>query len=239
MSPDQVVLKIAKHQNVQSKDLTAIIAIDGMRSAAICNQRAFLPISPLSPPKRQGMPVSVENNLIDILVSDMRVDWLNILSETQTLPSLKSKLPSICQKLFEGKNAKKITFNDIAKKLGRDEVWVAAVFYGQAKPDEDDLKKLSVILDIKESYLIDDLDKSYFPTRGGLINMPPSDPFLYRFYEILQVYGYPLKSIVNEKFGDGIMSAIDFTANVDKVKKEDQERVKITFEGKFLPYKKW
>ncbi|CAJ0650889.1 13159_t:CDS:2, partial [Entrophospora sp. SA101] len=79
-----------------------------------------------------------------------------------------------------------------------------------------DLKKLSVILDIKESYLIDDLDKSYFPTRGGLINMPPSDPFLYRFYEILQVYGYPLKSIVNEKFGDGIMSAIDFTANVDK-----------------------
>ncbi|CAJ0856320.1 3100_t:CDS:2 [Entrophospora sp. SA101] len=69
--------------------------------------------------------------------------------------------------------------------------------------------------------------------------MPPSDPFLYRFYEILQVYGYPLKSIVNEKFGDGIMSAIDFTANVDKVKKEDQERVKITFEGKFLPYKKW
>ncbi|CAJ0865074.1 1908_t:CDS:2 [Entrophospora sp. SA101] len=218
MSPDQVVLKIAK--NVQPKDLTAIIAIDGMRSAAICNQRAFLPISPLSPPKRQGMPVFVDNNLIDILVSDM--------------PSLKAKLPSICQKLFEGKNAKKITFNDIAEKLGRDEVWVAA-----AKPDEDDLKKLSVILDIKESYLIDDLDKSYFPTRGGLINMPPSDPFLYRFYEILQVYGYPLKSIVNEKFGDGIMSAIDFTANVDKVKKEDQERVKITFEGKFLPYKKW
>ncbi|CAJ0768217.1 23238_t:CDS:2 [Entrophospora sp. SA101] len=169
MSPDQVVLKIAK--NVQPKDLTAIIAIDGMRSAAICNQRAFLPISPLSPPKRQGMPVFVDNNLIDILVND--------------------------------------------------------------------LKKLSVILDIKESYLIDDLDKSYFPTRGGLINMPPSDPFLYRFYEILQVYGYPLKSIVNEKFGDGIMSAIDFTANVDKVKKEDQERVKITFEGKFLPYKKW
>ncbi|CAJ0893956.1 10585_t:CDS:2 [Entrophospora sp. SA101] len=163
MSPDQVVLKIAK--NVQPKDLTAIIAIDGMRSAAICNQRAFLPISPLSPPKRQGMPVFVDNNLIDILVSDM--------------PSLKAKLPSICQKLFEGKNAKKITFNDIAEKLGRDEVWVAAV------------------------------------------------------------YGYPLKSIVNEKFGDGIMSAIDFTANVDKVKKEDQERVKITFEGKFLPYKKW
>ncbi|CAJ0856331.1 3101_t:CDS:2 [Entrophospora sp. SA101] len=66
---DQVVLKIAK--NVQPKDLTAIIAIDGMRSAAICNQRAFLPISPLSPPKRQGMPVFVDNNLIDILVSDM------------------------------------------------------------------------------------------------------------------------------------------------------------------------
>ncbi|CAB4375264.1 unnamed protein product [Rhizophagus irregularis] len=109
-----------------------------------------------------------------------------------------------------------------------------------AKPDESDLKELSIVLDIRENYLINDFGtKTYFPDRGGLFQMPPTDPVIYRFYEILQVYGYPLKAVIHEKFGDGIMSAIDFTAKVDKIKKEDHEKVKITFEGKFLPYRKW
>jgi len=155
-------------------------------------------------------------------------------------PVLKSKLPSMCQALFEAKAAKHLTFADIGKKINKDEVWVAAVFYGQAKPDESDLKKLSVLLDIRENYLTNDLGtKTYFPDRGGLFQMPPTDPVIYRFYEILQVYGYPLKAVIHEKFGDGIMSAIDFTAKVDKIEKEDHEKVKITFEGKFLPYRKW
>ncbi|CAI2162791.1 3616_t:CDS:2 [Funneliformis geosporum] len=120
--------------------------------------------------------------------------------------ALKNKLPTLCQTLFEAKAAKRLTFADIGKKIDKDEVWVAAVFYGQAKPEESDLKKLSVVLDVKENYL---------------------------------VYGYPLKAIINEKFGDGIMSAIDFTAKVEKIEKDDHERVKITFDGKFLPFKKW
>ncbi|CAG8585857.1 6385_t:CDS:10 [Funneliformis mosseae] len=145
--------------------------------------------------------------------------------------TLKNKLPTLCQTLFEAKAAKRITFADIGKKIDKDEVWVAAVFYGQAKPEESDLKKLSVVLDIKENYLTTELGtKTYFPDRGGLFQMPPTDPVIYRFYEILQVYGYPLKAIINEKFGDGIMSAIDFTAKVDKIEKDDHERVKITFD---------
>ncbi|CAG8433177.1 9578_t:CDS:2 [Diversispora eburnea] len=150
-----------------------------------------------------------------------------------------SKLSFISTKLFEAKISKKLTFADIGNQLGRNEVWVAAVFYGQAKPEESDLKKLSELLDIPEKYLLTDFnDETYFPSRGRLFDLPPSDPLLYRFYEILQVYGYPLKSVINEKFGDGIMSAIDFTTNVEKTG-ENQERVKITFEGKFLPFKKW
>ncbi|CAG8529455.1 21535_t:CDS:10 [Rhizophagus irregularis] len=144
-------------------------------------------------------------------------------------PVLKSKLPLMCQTLFEAKAAKKLTFADIGKKINKDEVWVAAVFYGQAKPDESDLKELSIVLDIRENYLINDFGtKTYFPDRGGLFQMPPTDPVIYRFYEILQ-------AVIHEKFGDGIMSAIDFTAKVDKIKKEDHEKVKITFEG--APFK--
>jgi cyanate lyase len=67
----------------------------------------------------------------------------------------------------------------------------------------------------------------------------PTDPLLYRFYEILQVYGLPLKDVIQEKFGDGIMSAIDFTLTVDKEVAAAGDRVVVTMNGKFLPYKKW
>ena len=69
--------------------------------------------------------------------------------------------------------------------------------------------------------------------------MIPTDPLIYRFYEIMQVYGMPLKDVIQEKFGDGIMSAIDFTLDVDKVEDPKGDRVQITMCGKFLPYKKW
>ena len=78
-----------------------------------------------------------------------------------------------------------------------------------------------------------------FPTKGGLDPVIPTDPLIYRFYEIMQVYGMPLKDVIQEKFGDGIMSAIDFTLDVDKVEDPAGDRVKVTMCGKFLPYKKW
>ena len=67
----------------------------------------------------------------------------------------------------------------------------------------------------------------------------PVDPLLYRFYEIMQVYGLPLKDVIQDMFGDGIMSAIDFTIQVEKEPDPQGDRVKITLSGKFLPYKKW
>jgi cyanate lyase len=67
----------------------------------------------------------------------------------------------------------------------------------------------------------------------------PTDPLLYRFFEILQVYGLPLKDVIQEKFGDGIMSAIDFTLRVDRQDDPKGERVVVTMNGKFLPYRRW
>ncbi|MDJ0562472.1 MAG: cyanase, partial [Microcystis sp. M49629_WE12] len=77
-----------------------------------------------------------------------------------------------------------------------------------------------------------------YPVKG-LGPVVPTDPLIYRFYEIMQVYGMPLKSVIHEKFGDGIMSAIDFTLDVDKEEDPKGDRVKLTMSGKFLPYKKW
>ena len=78
-----------------------------------------------------------------------------------------------------------------------------------------------------------------FPVKGGLVPVVPTDPLIYRFYEIMQVYGMPLKDVIQEMFGDGIMSAIDFTMNVEKETDPKGDRVKITMSGKFLPYKTW
>ena len=76
------------------------------------------------------------------------------------------------------------------------------------------------------------------PTKG-LGPAVPTDPLVYRLYEIMQVYGMPLKAVIHEKFGDGIMSAIDFTLEVDKEPDPKGDRVRVTMSGKFLPYKKW
>ncbi len=77
-----------------------------------------------------------------------------------------------------------------------------------------------------------------FPVKGSDF-VVPIDPLIYRFYEIMQVYGMPMKEVIHEKFGDGIMSAIDFTLDIEKEEDPKGDRVKIVMSGKFLPYKKW
>ena len=77
-----------------------------------------------------------------------------------------------------------------------------------------------------------------FPTKAW-DEAIPQDPFIYRLYEVVGVYGETLKDVVQEKFGDGIMSAIDFTMEVDKIEDPKGDRVLLTMNGKFLPYKSW
>ena len=145
------------------------------------------------------------------------------------------ELPDIISHLLAAKQAKGLSFADLEKILNRDEVWIAAVLYRQAATSEDEAKLLVEALGLDPSYI--DLLMEY-PIKG-LGPIVPTDPFIYRFYEIIQVYGFPLKSVIQEKFGDGIMSAIDFTMDVDREVDPKGDRVKLTMSGKFLPYKKW
>ncbi|KAJ3490843.1 hypothetical protein NLI96_g1127 [Meripilus lineatus] len=151
-------------------------------------------------------------------------------------------LPPICAALFEAKARKGITFEAIGKAIGRDEVWVASAFYGQvciqifssylAKLEPEELLKLAGALDIDQGSLSAGLGNDWWPRRG-LGPMPPTDPVLYRLYEGVLVYGNAIK------FGDGIMSMIDCEVHVDKKPSDKGDRVVLTFDGKFLPYKKW
>jgi cyanate lyase len=141
----------------------------------------------------------------------------------------------ITQKLLTAKQDMGLSFADLEKILGRDEVWIAAVIYRQASASEEEAKLLIDALGLDEIY-VQEITK--YPLKG-LGPVVPTDPLIYRFYEIMQVYGMPLKEVIQEKFGDGIMSAIDFTLDVEKEEDPKGDRVKLVMSGKFLSYKKW
>ena len=145
-------------------------------------------------------------------------------------------IPPITEKLLAAKKAAGLSFADLEAKIGCDEVWIASVFYRQASASVEEATQIIEALGA-DSALIEALTDC--PVKGGLDPVIPTDPLIYRFYEIMQVYGMPIKAVVHEKFGDGIMSAIDFTIDVEKEADPKGDRVKVIMNGKFLPYKKW
>jgi cyanate lyase len=145
------------------------------------------------------------------------------------------KVSEVTDKLFAAKRQKALSFADLERIIGRDEMWIAALFYRQAKASQEEAEKITSALalarDVAEAL-------QEFPMKG-LGPVVPTDPLIYRFYEIMQVYGMALKAVIHEKFGDGIMSAIDFTLEVEKDEDPKGDRVRVVMSGKFLPYKKW
>jgi cyanate lyase len=144
-------------------------------------------------------------------------------------------VPEVTETLLAAKKQKGVSFADLESVVGRDEVWIAALFYRQASASQEEATKLVSALGLGPE-VADALTEC--PAKG-LGPVVPTDPLVYRFYEIMQVYGMPLKAVIHEKFGDGIMSAIDFTMDVDREEDPKGDRVRITMSGKFLPYKKW
>ncbi|MFM9263684.1 cyanase [Tychonema sp. BBK16] len=145
-------------------------------------------------------------------------------------------ISKITEKLLTAKKTQGISFADLEKVLDRDEVWIAAVIYRQASASLDEAQKIVSALGLDDE-MAQVLSEP--PLKGSLDAAVPVDPLIYRFYEIMQVYGMPLKAVIHEKFGDGIMSAIDFTLDVEKEEDPKGDRVKIIMSGKFLEYKKW
>lgn len=139
-------------------------------------------------------------------------------------------------RIMEAKQLKQLTFSKIAEAVGRDEVFTASAMLGENTLTELEAKKLCNILDLDN-----DVEKALqvYATRGTNQPMPPTDPLIYRFYEVVMIYGPTLKAVIQENFGEGIMSAINFSMKIDRVPHSDGDRVKVTMEGKFLDYKSW
>lgn len=138
--------------------------------------------------------------------------------------------------LLEAKARKGLTFQALAEQVGRHAVWTTAAIMGQASMDGAEAEALTAMLELGPE-VADSLQQ--IPTKGALDGAVPVDPLIYRLHEITQVYGTSIKAVIHEMFGDGIMSAIDFEIDVQRVADPKGDRVQITYNGKFLPYRKW
>ena len=138
------------------------------------------------------------------------------------------------EQILEAKKQKGLTFEAIAQKVGRHKVWTTAALLGQHPMSAEEADAVGDLLDLGPE-VIEALQE--IPLRGSLDSDVPTDPTIYRIHEITQVYGTTIKALIHEEFGDGIMSAINFKMDIEKVEDPEGERVRITYEGKFLPYK--
>jgi cyanate lyase len=139
----------------------------------------------------------------------------------------------ITQQIVAARLAKGLTWQQLADAIGRPVVWTTAALLGQHPIPPESGHKLVAMLGLDESTVP---VLASVPMRGGLPTPVPTDPTIYRFYEALQVYGGAIKELIHEQFGDGIMSAINFSLEIEKKPHPAGDRVVVTFDGKFLPY---
>ena len=126
-----------------------------------------------------------------------------------------------------------VTWAQLAEAVGRPVAWTTSALLGQQPMTADQAKAAGSLLDLGEDVM---QALQLQPTRGALESAVPADPTIYRFYEVLQVYGPTIKELIHEQFGDGIMSAINFSVDLQKKPHPSGDRVVVTFDGKFLAY---
>ena len=139
----------------------------------------------------------------------------------------------LTEQIVVARLAKGLSWQELADAIGRPVVWTTSALLGQQPIPAEQGKVLVEMLGLDESAIA---VLAAPPMRGGLPTAVPTDPTIYRFYEVVQVYGPTIKELIHEQFGDGIMSAINFRLDVSRVADPAGDRVVVTLDGKFLPY---
>ena len=143
----------------------------------------------------------------------------------------------LTRKILATKRAKGLSWKTIVAEIGGGTaVYLTAALMGQMKlrPEQAERAARLLGLDAEEQSLLQEI-----PYRGSMPTAVPSDPLIYRFYELVQVYGTTWKELIQDEFGDGIMSAIDFDMTIERQPDPEGDRVRLTLSGKFLPYKEY
>lgn len=136
--------------------------------------------------------------------------------------------------IYSAKVQKGIKWADVAKKIGLSKEWVTAACLGQMTLEKAQAEKIGKIFGLPEAAV---KLLQVTPYKGSLPTAVPTDPLIYRWYEMVNVYGTTIKELIHEEFGDGIMSAIDFSMDIQREPHAKGDRVRVILSGKFLPYK--
>ncbi len=131
---------------------------------------------------------------------------------------------------------KGVTWKELAAAVGQSKEWTTAALLGQMKLTKEQAEAAGKLLDLPADAV---LMLQQVPYKGSLPTAVPTDPLIYRFYELVNVYGTTFKEVIHEEFGDGIMSAIDFDMTLERQPDPKGDRVKITMSGKYLTYRSY
>jgi cyanate lyase len=140
----------------------------------------------------------------------------------------------VTEKIITTKVSKGLKWEDVAAQVGLSKEWVTAGCLGQMTFDAAQAKTIGAIFGLNEE---EQKWLQVVPYKGSLATAVPTDPLIYRWYEIVNVYGSTIKELIHEEFGDGIMSAIDFKMDITREADPKGDRVNVVLSGKFLPYK--
>ncbi|HHH37934.1 MAG TPA: cyanase [Epsilonproteobacteria bacterium] len=142
---------------------------------------------------------------------------------------------AMTEEIISAKKKSGLGWEELSQKVGLSPVFLTSACLGMNSLTQDKAEKLCEVLTLSKDVAV---TLQAYPNKKW-DQIVPTDPLIYRLYEIVGVYGETIKEITGEKFGDGIMSAIDFSMDIDKEEDPKGDRVVITMNGKFLPYKSW
>jgi cyanate lyase len=140
----------------------------------------------------------------------------------------------VTEKIIAAKVSKGLTWESVAEQVGQSKEWTTALCLGQMTASAEQAQVLGDLFGLSDD------EKKWLqvvPYKGSLPSQVPTDPLIYRWYEIVAVYGTTIKELIHEEFGDGIMSAIDFSMDITRQADPKGDRVNVVLSGKFLPYK--
>ncbi|WP_296062994.1 cyanase [uncultured Amphritea sp.] len=145
-----------------------------------------------------------------------------------------SSREEVTAQILSQKVAKGIKWSAVAETVGLSKEWTTAACLGQMTFDKEQATKIGEIFELTDEAIA---WLQIAPYKGALPAAVPTDPLIYRWYEVVNVYGSTIKELIHEEFGDGIMSAIDFSMDIQREPNPNGDRVKVVLSGKFLPYK--
>ena len=145
-----------------------------------------------------------------------------------------SSRDEVTQMILSAKVRKGIKWSAVAETIGLSKEWTTAACLGQMTLNKEQAEKVGDLFELSDEAVA---WLQVVPYKGSLPTAVPTDPLIYRWYELINVYGTTIKELIHEEFGDGIMSAIDFAMDIQREEDPKGDRVNVVLSGKFLPYK--